>query len=73
MNDFEPFCGCISHFSGAKPADLVAMEVEGVKLRNERMWEAHMRGGDKPGQVLIPIYILPFVVVSFVVIFWVEQ
>ena len=37
--------------SGPKPADLLALEVEGVKLRNERMWEAHMRGGDKPGQV----------------------
>merc|ERR1719341_33349 len=48
-------CRPIQPNSGAKPADLVAMEVEGVKLRNERMWEAHMRGGDKPGQVKIEI------------------
>lgn len=48
-------CRPVNPTSGPKPADLLALEVEGVKLRNERMWEAHMRGGDKPGQVKIEI------------------
>ena len=39
-------------FSPVKPVDLSLMETEGVRLRSEKMWEAHVRGGDRPGQVM---------------------
>ena len=35
-------------FSPVKPVDLSLMETEGVRLRSEKMWEAHVRGGDRP-------------------------
>jgi hypothetical protein len=42
---------CATVPSGSKPRDLVELENESARLRSERMWEAHMRGGDRPGQV----------------------
>lgn len=45
--------------SASKPRDLVDLESESARLRSERMWEAHMRGGDKPGQVRIEIKPVP--------------
>ena len=33
------------------------MEAQSSKLRSEKMWEAHMHGGDKPGQVKIVSFV----------------
>jgi len=38
-----------------KPKKLQELETESIKLRSEKMFEAHMSGGNKPGQVKIEI------------------
>merc|ERR1719204_1932014 len=38
-----------------KPVKLSQLEIDGLKLRSEKMFEAHMSGGDGPGQVKIEI------------------
>jgi len=48
-------CRPANQNSPVKPVDLSLMETEGVRLRSEKMWEAHVRGGDRPGQVKIEI------------------
>jgi len=48
-------CRPVGEGQSRKPARLTRIEVESLKLRSERLLEAHLSGGDKPGQVKIEI------------------
>jgi len=48
-------CRPVAQGQSRKPAKLTKMEVDSLKLRSERLLEAHLSGGDKPGQVKIEI------------------
>jgi len=48
-------CRPVAEGQSRKPAKLTKMEVDSLKLRSERLLEAHLSGGDKPGQVKIEI------------------
>jgi len=48
-------CRPVAEGQARKPVKLTKMEVDSIKLRAEKMLEAHMSGGDKPGQVKIEI------------------
>eukprot|EP00092_Neocalanus_flemingeri_P090692 GFUD01114871.1.p1 GENE.GFUD01114871.1~~GFUD01114871.1.p1 ORF type:complete len:513 (+),score=176.78 GFUD01114871.1:136-1674(+) len=48
-------CRPVAEGQARKPAKLTKMEVDSLKLRSERLLEAHLSGGDKPGQVKIEI------------------
>jgi len=48
-------CRPVAEGQARKPAKLTGIEVDSLKLRTEKMLEAHMSGGDKPGQVKIEI------------------
>jgi len=48
-------CRPVAEGQSRKPAKLTKIEVESLKLRSERLLEAHLSGGDKPGQVKIEI------------------
>jgi len=48
-------CRPVSENQPRKPAKLTKIEVDSLKLRSERLLEAHLSGGEKPGQVKIEI------------------
>jgi len=48
-------CRPIGEGTKSKPTKLGQLELEGLKMRSSRMFEAHMSGGDFPGQVKIQI------------------
>lgn len=48
-------CRPVAEGQSRKPAKLTKLEVDSLKLRSERLLEAHLSGGDKPGQVKIEI------------------
>jgi len=48
-------CRPIEEGQPRKPAKLTKLEVESLKLRSERLLEAHLSGGDGPGKVKIEI------------------
>lgn len=48
-------CRPVSEAQPRKPAKLTKIEVDSLKLRSERLLEAHLSGGEKPGQVKIEI------------------
>jgi len=48
-------CRPLEEGQARKPAKLTKLEIESLKLRSERLLEAHLSGGDKPGQVKIEI------------------
>jgi len=54
-NEHSIGCRPVSEISPRKPKLLQEIETESIKLRSEKMFEAHMMGGSKPGQVKIEI------------------
>jgi len=54
-NEHSIGCRPVSEVSPRKPKLLQEIETESIKLRSEKMFEAHMMGGSKPGQVKIEI------------------
>lgn len=54
-NEHAIGCRPVSEISPRKPKMLQDIETESIKLRSEKMFEAHMMGGSKPGQVKIEI------------------